>query len=393
MHRPLRRTSWAPGRWIVAVLVAGTCCTQAAAQRNEEVLREFPPATVVEGTPRDRGLAYGALFREAIHDFLAKEIFAAFVGKPSTKEQMLQYARACAEVVRAECPLVAEEFQGIADGAGLTFEEIVLINLHEELYHRTDLPKHGHCTAVAVGPPDTGNQHTYVGQTWDWMQSVAGKSRVIEWRRPEGVSVLAYGFPGMPMGAGVNAEGIALCWTSAGFDKKDQMPRVGIPSYMLIAHLLAQKDMDAVLREAQKNKHAGWFTFVMADGHGRLVNIEGSPERVVVEEADGRLVRVLYGSRQMAGSKLHERCHRMYDLLQGTQGKNDLARLQDYFADAKYKINVGKSTIDMMVFDTTARTAYLSRGPSYQVSWRKFSFEVTQSRQNQAPRRAPMPPQ
>lgn len=378
MLRPLRRTGLAAGRWIAAVIVASALSAQAAAEGTEEALREFPPAAVILGTPRDRGLTYGALFRDAIHDFLAKEIYAAFVGKPSTKEQMLHYARACGQVVRAECPLVAEEFQGIADGAGLTFEEVVLINLHEEFYHRPDLPKHGHCTAVAVGPSDTGNQHTYVGQTWDWMQSVAGKSRVIQWRRAEGVSVLAYGFPGMPMGAGVNAEGIALCWTSAGFDKKDQVPRVGIPSYMLIAHLLAQKDMDAVLREARKNKHAGWFTFVMADADGRLVNIEGSPERVVVEEADGRLVRVLYGSRQMAGGNLHERCQRMYDLLQETQGKNDLTRLQDYFADPKYQINVGNGTIDMMVFDTTARAAYLSRGPSYRISWRKFSFEVTQ---------------
>ena len=28
----------------------------------------------------------------------------------------------------------------------------------------------------------------------------------------------------------------------------------------------------------------------------------------------------------------------------------------------------------MMAFDTTARTAYLSRGSSYGVSWREFVF-------------------
>jgi isopenicillin-N N-acyltransferase-like protein len=346
----------------------------ASAQSEKGAVRPFAPATVIEGKPQDRGRAYGARFREAIRDFLAKEIDAAFVGKPSTKEQMRQYAAACGKVVRAECPLVADELQGIADGAGLTFDEIVLINLHEELYHRTDLPKHGHCTAVAVGPTYSGDKHTYVGQTWDWMESVAGKSSVLEWRRAGGVSVLAYGFPGMPMGAGVNDQGIALCWTSADLGKKGQTPRVGIPSYVLIAHLLAQKDLDAVVREARKDKHAGWFTFVMADGHGRLVNIEGSPKRVVVEEADGRLVRVLYGSREMAGGKLHARCQSMYDLLRTTQGKNSLTRLQDYFGDPKHKINVGKGTIDMMVFDTTARTAHLSRGTSYKASWREFAF-------------------
>jgi hypothetical protein len=378
------RTNLALGRLFVAVLLTSSFSAQAPAQPETDAVREFAPASVFEGKARDRGHAYGKQFRDAIRDFLQTEVDAAFIGQPSTKEQMLRYASACGKVVRDECPLIAEEFQGIADGAGLTFDEIVLINLHEEFYHRTDLPKHGHCTAVAVGPPDTGDGHTYVGQTWDWMQSVAGKSRVTEWRRTEAPSVLAYGFPGMPLGAGLNAEGIALCWTSADLGAKGQTPRVGIPSYMLIAHLLAQKDMDSVVREARKNKHAGWFTFVVADANGRLVNIEGSPERVVVEETEGRLARVAYGSREMVGAKpeapvpLHERCQLMYDLLRESQGKNDLSRLQDYFADPTYKINVGKNTIDMMVFDTTARTAYLSRGSSYKVAWRAFVFGAKQ---------------
>jgi isopenicillin-N N-acyltransferase-like protein len=352
----------------------------APARSKEETVREFGPAGVLEGKPKERGQAYGKQFRDAIRAFLQKEIYEAFVGKPSTKEQMLAYGAACAKVVRAECPMVAEEFQGIAGGAGLTFDEIVLINLHEEFYHRTELPKHGHCTAVAVGPPDTADKHTYVGQTWDWMQSVAGKSSVSEWRRGDGVNMLAYGFPGMPTGAGVNAAGLALCWTSAALGEKGQTPRVGIPSYMLIAHLLAQKNLDDVIREVRKNKHAGWFTFVMADGDGRLVNIEGSPERVVVEPAEGRLVRVSYGSREMTGTRggeavaFHARCRKMYNLLAETGGKTDLARLQEYFADPKYAINVGKDTIDMMVFDTTARSAYVSRGPSYKVAWCKFQF-------------------
>lgn len=363
---------------LLAALLAA-CSAQALPQSKDD---GFPTAHLISGKPKDRGRSYGMQFRDTIRDFLANEIYAAFVGKPSSKTEMLRYAAACGNVVRDECPLIAEELEGIADGAGLTFEDVVLINLHEELYHRTDLPMHGHCTAVAVAPPDTGDTHTYVGQTWDWMQSVAGKSRVVQWRRAEGVSVLAYGFPGMPPSAGVNSHGLALCWTSAALGKKGLSPRVGIPSYLLIAHLLAQQDLDSVIREAKKNKHAGWFTFVMADGDGRLLNLEGSPKAIVVEEAKHRLARVDFGSREMTAVmpgrpvKLHERCQRMYDLLDGSKGKNDLSRLQDYLADPKYKINVGKGTIDMMVFNTTARTAYLSRGSSYKLSWREFAFEA-----------------
>jgi hypothetical protein len=35
---------------------------------------------------------------------------------------------------------------------------------------------------------------------------------------------------------------------------------------------------------------------------------------------------------------------------------------------------VGKSTIDMMVFDCTNRVAHLSRGPSYRTEWKEFRF-------------------
>jgi hypothetical protein len=365
---------------LLLILLAGNWRTRARAAAPEEASREFPAATVIEGSANKRGHAYGVQFRDAIRDFLDHEIYAAFVGKPATKEEMLRYAAECGAVVRDECPMIAEEFQGIADGAGLTFAEVMLINLHEELYHRTALPGHGHCTAVAVAGSDAGNGHTYVGQTWDWMQSVAGKSRIVEWRREDGASVLAYGFPGMPMGAGVNSEGIALCWTSARLGNQSERPRVGIPSYVLIAHLLAQEDIESVIREAKKNKHAGWFTFVMADGEGRLLNIEGSPEKVAVERPKERLVRVDYGSSEMAAKKpdgrvsLNARCELMYGLLGKSQGTNHLGQLQTYFADPTHRINVGQGTIDMMVFDTTARAAYVSRGSSFKLSWRKFEF-------------------
>src|SRR5262245_27642953 len=161
-----RRCAAALGLVIPTALLVSPCSDRTPARAEEAVVREFARATVIEGTPQDRGRAYGKQFRDAIRDFLHKEIFATFIDRPATKEQMLEYASACAAVVRKECPMVGEEFQGIADGAGLTFDEVVLINLHEEFQHRPDLPKHGHCTAVAVAPPDTGNSHTYVGQTW-----------------------------------------------------------------------------------------------------------------------------------------------------------------------------------------------------------------------------------
>jgi hypothetical protein len=356
-----------------------------------------PALTTISGRPRERGLAYGAHFRDGIGRFLDREIYGAFLGKPANRREMLDYAAACARVVQANCPIVFEEVGGVAAGAGVLPEEIVLLSLHEELYHRGPLPGtaapgrtasstgkphtgHGHCTAVAVGPPQTVDGATYVGQTWDWMQSVCGLSAVVEWRRDEGPSVLAYGFPGLWTGAGMNSAGVALCWTSANLERKGLSLRVGVPSYLLIAHLLYQDSLYAALEQARLDRHAGWFTFVMGDGAGRLASVEGSPTGVAVEELTGQLVRVGYGTRQMTATAerdnvpRHPRCQKMSDHVDGASGTIDQRWLQGTFEDPACEISVGKSTIDMLTFDTTRKVACLSRGPAYGTAWREFRF-------------------
>jgi hypothetical protein len=333
--------------------------------------------TVIEGKPRERGRQYGRTFKDGIHDFLDREIYRAFTGKPSSRDEIVRYAGACAKAVRDYAPTIHDELEGMAEGTGLRLEELVLVTLHEELWHRGVLPKVEHCTAVAFGPPDARDGHTYVGQTWDWMTSVYGLSSMLLWKRPEGPSVLAYAYPGLWVGAGLNSAGIALCWTSAGSGKG---PRVGIPSYVLLTQLLYQDTLKGVADEARRARQAGWFTFVLADGKGKLLNIEGSPEELVVEEHRGGLVRVGYGSRKMTRTaegkevQVHPRVRHTYGLLARAKGQLDGERLQGYFGDLKGGICADPGTIDMMVFDTTARAAYLSRGASYNISWREFTF-------------------
>lgn len=358
-----------------ALLAAGTAAAVAPPPAPK-----VPPfrLTPIAGTPRDRGKAYGRAFARDIAAFLDREIYKSFVGKPSPKDAMLRYAAACGKELRAYSPEIHDEMEGLAEGAGLRLEEVVLLSGHEELWHRGVLPRVDHCTAVAVGPPDTADKHTYVGQTWDWMESVAGVATMLHWQREKGPSLLAYAFPGLWAGAGLNSAGLALTWTSAGPQKAT--PAIGIPAYALLTHLLYQESLADVVKEAKRAKCAGWFTFVMADGKGRLLNLEGSPTALAVEEPRGRLARVDFGSRLMtrtpAGQKVRyqARCQKMYDLIAADGGKVDLRKMQSYFAEPKAGISAGKATLDLMVYDTTAKAAYLSRGPSYGVRWQKFTF-------------------
>jgi hypothetical protein len=364
----------------VALMTAVIAFADGVDKRAEQ---PFAAADVVTGTAHERGETYGKRHKDDIHEFLDREIYAAFLGKPYSKDEMLEYAKACGEVTREVSPLIAAECKGIATGAGLSYEEIILINLHEELHHMPKKKNPGHCTGVAIAPSDSGDGHTYVGQTWDWMTSVAGKSSIVEWQRKDGPSVLSYGFPGMPMGAGINSNGIALCWTS-GIGSQTRHP--GVPSYLLIGHLLAQPDLESVIREANRNKQAGIFTFVVADADGNLLNIEGTPDEIAIERPKDRLARAYFGTRQMTRTKpgqpvqLYPRCQNMYNLLEKTTGKNDLKMLQHYFTEHEYEILQWESprakTIDIMVFDTTARTVHVTRGPDFHLEWREFGFHA-----------------
>src|SRR5262245_58326555 len=345
----------------------------------------IPPLTLISGKPRERGRMYGSRFKDGIHAFLDREIYQAFIQKPSPKDAMLAYAGACGKEVKQFSPVIHDELEGIAEGSGLKLEEVVLITLHEELYHRGVLPKIEHCTAVAVGPPDTSDGNTYVGQTWDWMQTVFGMSSMLHWKRDEGPSLLAYSFPGLWVGAGLNSAGLALCWTSASLGDQALGARVGIPAYVLLADLMYQESLESVEDEAKRARNAGWFTFVMADGQGHLCNVEGSPKELVVERATGHMARVSFGSRKMtgtaAGSKVarHPRCEKMYSLLGDASGKITRPTMQHFFEDPSCAISVGRSTIDMMVYDTTRREAWLSRGPSYGTDWKRFTFDDTRA--------------
>jgi hypothetical protein len=332
--------------------------------------------TEISGNPRERGRQYGEKFQGAIGEFVDRQIYDAFAGEPAVKEAMLRYAGKCLKPIKELSPIVLDEMEGMAEGSGRKLEELVLLSLHEELYHRGAIPSVDHCHVVAAGPPAT-IADAYVGQTWDWMASVYGLSSMLLWKRPEGPSLLAYSYPGLWVGAGLNSAGIAHCWTSAFNDKdKNPGPRVGVPSYAMIAHLLYQETLEAVAEEARRDKHAGWFTFVFADGEGNLLNVEGSPSGVAVEQSRGIMVRHQYGSRRMSGAgqddpiPLLGSSPFLVEQLEARRGKLEATDLQGALCHE----NVGKGALDIMLFNTTRREAHLARGPGPAARWRTFRF-------------------
>ncbi len=374
-------------------LTAGLCLPGARAEGPRTPKVPDHTLTVIEGKPRQRGRQYGKHFEGPIRAFLEKEVVQA-CAKHASRDALLRYAGECTRAIKEYSPTIHDELEGIAEGAGLRLEEAVLITLHEETAGHKDgkLPAVPHCTALAAAPPDTRDGRTYVGQNWDWMASVYGLSSMLHWKRPEGPSLLAYAYPGLWAGAGLNSAGVALCWTW-GDTLGVKGPRVGIPAYVLIAQMLYQDSLEGALREATRARHAGWFAFVLADAKGQIATVDGTPEQMVIQRPRGHTARASYACREILGGeqdkplKLHGQCRRMFDLLAGSKGKLDRPALQGFFGDhdstickhPNYKgsggIDGGGFTVDSMLFDCTRLEAHVARGPGCSGRWKTFRFD------------------
>jgi hypothetical protein len=330
--------------------------TSRAAEKDLAKVPEFT-LTPIAGKPRERGREYGRKFKDQIRAFLDKEIYQRHTPNAKyPKDKLLTYAGACGKRIKEFTPTILDEMEGMAEGANLKLEELILLTLHEELALGGALPKVEHCKPVAVGAPDTADGKSYVGQTWDWMGSVFGMSNVLHWKRSEGPSVLAYAYPGLWISAGVNSAGLGMCWvTGPGYGDG---PRVGLPAYVMCAHVLYQDSLDKAIAEVRRDKFAGSFTFLMADAKGQQATLRCSPAKVEVTMKRGRSDPTGAVTKNLPKEKL------------------DVQALQTALKAGSFGKRGDRAfTLDGMIFNVTAGEAHFTRGPGLSGQWQTFRFD------------------
>jgi isopenicillin-N N-acyltransferase-like protein len=190
--------------------------------------------------------------------------------------------------VESYSPETAEEAHGIADGSGLKYEEIMLLELHEE---RMFFSKFGrerlwhHCKNFGATGNATVDGECYVGQNWDsslenyWDGAMP---ILLKKKTKSGPNVLAYAYPGLSAAAGMNSAGVAISWNST---LRVEL-KVGVPTYVLVAEMLRQKSTGEVLEFIAKVPRAGCFKFTVGDRFGEVCVVEVTPSDLNVIYVD-----------------------------------------------------------------------------------------------------------
>jgi len=253
-------------------------------ERNLESGLKFAKIEI-SGEALERGYQIGTKYKDHIGNFVRfmyKE-FITNLGLPS-EEKVLQHVAKYTPYIEDYSPEIAEEIKGIAKGAGRPYEEIVMLNMLEELIWPQGSERgHFRCTTFAATGRATESGEVYLGQTWDTdIETFENcKAQLIAVKRPSGPNFLTYTYPGVLASAGLNSNGIGICWNTV----PTLELKVGVPTYIIVAEILRQKTIGDALTAILRAKRASCFNFVLAD-ESEIYDVEATPSDVDIAYHD-----------------------------------------------------------------------------------------------------------
>ena len=227
------------------------------------------PIYRVSGTHREIGLQLGDLGAEQI----AGEIAESFAELPAgrTRGEQLALAAEYRAFTEPRLPWLIEEFDGVAEGAGVDPLEFFAASMEEIWYEPRAKQTQGRCSDLVAGPAATADGHLIVGHTNDLRPAAEPLITAIEKQVPgEPVTFQLGGVPWLSVGW--NSAGLSL----TGNELSPNDERVGISRSHQVLEMLRAGSLDAMVASALRPDRASSYNNVLASRDGSVVNVEGS---------------------------------------------------------------------------------------------------------------------
>lgn len=157
-------------------------------------------------TPRERGIQYGQQAQKKIMQAVEgyRQVFERSTGK--NWQEICDMALSFSNPVQQLMPEVLEEAEGIAQGAGVPFGELMVLNCRYEL---TAAPP-PECTVAAILPQAAAQGKTYLVKNWDYRHGVLEHIVLLRIRQADGTVVFGLAEAGQMLREGFNSHRIGL---------------------------------------------------------------------------------------------------------------------------------------------------------------------------------------
>jgi isopenicillin-N N-acyltransferase-like protein len=275
-------------------------------------LAEPAPLIEVSGSPRERGRQYGeqaaARIRRGVGHYLAQ------MGAETVEERGIGgHARAFVPAIDRFDPTYTEEMRGIAEGAGLPFEAVVLLNCRTEILQLAKRaaeagdeasPDRG-CTGLVCLPSITADGRVIHAQNWDWKAECAETSVVLRIRRDDGPDILTFTEAGGLARSGFNSRGIAI--TANYLECERDYRRTGVPLALIRRKVLQSAHLAHAMAAVYATPKSASNNMIVSHPAGVAIDFECAPdESFQVHPEDGLLVHANHWISPVALAKLRD---------------------------------------------------------------------------------------
>ena len=239
-----------------------------------------------------------------------------------------------------------DEIRGIGNGAGVDFEDMMVLNTRYELL-KFPIQE---CTTFAVMPEASANHHTYQGMNWDnvgWMKDSSVLLRVDEenglryFCMTEAGQLIRHGFNNFGIGLGTNN----LLSTA----DRDEL---GIPTNFMRRRILASRTLEEAVESVNAAPKAISCNLMVGSACGDAADLEVNPVvQIELKPRGGLLTHANHFAvhREICRSTgANFRDMRLYSLLERRRGEIDPAK--------------ASVTIASQIYDLTEKKAYICCG-------------------------------
>lgn len=270
------------------------------------------PFVSVSGSPYERGRQHGAAVPDRVRRsarFYAGQL-DRLGSRPGERERLIaEFSRGIAAFDEA----YLEEMRGIADGAGVALEDIIMINARTEVIAKAKLEKSkpvgaeeeldDGCTGAIILPERSASGELIHGQNWDWKAECAETAIVLRVRRNDGPDFLTFVEAGGLARCGMNAAGISI--TANYLESERDFTQTGVPLALIRRKVLEQEHLAYAIKAVATTPKACSNNMMLSTVAGFGIDFECAPDAAFpLYPEDGLIVHANHWVGQVALTKL-----------------------------------------------------------------------------------------
>jgi isopenicillin-N N-acyltransferase like protein len=237
----------------------------------------------LKGTPHEIGHLHGEFGKkEVIQSILVYEKLFYGNGKVTWKKAKDLARKHLKAIERYDSELL-EEMEGVAKGAGVDFEDILVLNARSEIALTQN--DYDGCTSVGYSAPLPSQ--TWLFQNWDWKADQNKSLLFLEIEQENKPTVFMVTEGGIIGKIGMNNKGIGVCLNAI---RSNELNYDKVPIHLGLRGILNSNTYTDSIKMVNENQIASAANFLIASRENKMIDIEVSPVKTaMIENKEGIL--------------------------------------------------------------------------------------------------------